>query len=250
MNSNEEKRPFYEPLIDFYRMNKLAINFVIIALALMAFLCWINKCWAEIISTIVSLPAFVLSFFVIKAVTISRGNLEAYHKRMTLAEKMNKQEQEKVKKEFEENLSKIKNTYSSTFKLYIRNVKNKTSIAPPVINKCKQSFNDLRDFYLQTYKYVYKQLHDTDGNLGSLVDYIDDGKVDILTKSDFDTMRDFFERIVPDENFIMVESVEGNAFNIPNFSQLDMVFGDDLDLFGKYLDSCMSIQHLLEGGLE
>ncbi|SFG78014.1 hypothetical protein [Oribacterium sp. WCC10] len=236
-------------LKDFWVMNWRVMLLVVGITIVMVVLYFINQSLVEAISNITALPAFIISFFVINAVTISRGNLEAYHKKKTLTESINRQRQQEVKKVFDDSLSQVRNNYQK-YKTYIRNKRNKTEISPSMVNQCQSEFNTLRDFYLQTFDYVKGQICDTDGNLGMLADYVDDNNDYVLRKEEFDFMKEFFEReIIPNEYFVVSEGQGSNTSEDAKLETLENVFGDQRDVFGKYLKICQSIQSSLEGDL-
>ena len=237
---------------DFFAMNKTAIIVVLVLLAGMIYLNLTDKALAETVSNVVSVPSFIISFFVINAITISRGNLEAYHKKKLLDEDANKQRWEEVKLVFDDQLCDVKNLYKSHYLIYIRNKRNKTNILPANVNKCKNSFNKLRDFYLETYEYVRRIVDDTDSELGLLNEYVDDKNDISLSMKDFELMQVFFEKtVVPKEYFVLDDVSEENAEEFEKkLETLEEVFGTPNSIFEKYLKICQSIRNKSEGGIE
>ncbi len=240
--SSEKKEDKGKYFWEFFSMNKGAIITSVVITVLMIGLYFWNASILEAFSLIVAFPAFILSFFVIKAVTISRESLEAYHKRKMISESIHRQNLVTVKKIFDDELSEVCQLYRNNYLIFIRNKRNGTAVNLQMINTCKKEFNKIRDFYINTYDYVKDKLNETNVNIGELNNYAD--KYDGLNSNDFEVMKDFFlNKITPNDYF-----VEEDPNMDSKLQELEKVFGDQRNLFGNYLQICKYLDSCFEEG--
>lgn len=232
MKELREKQSVLKSLKDFFVMNRIVIIINVIFIIIMTILFRLYKGLVEDISTILAVPSFLVTFFVINAVTITPNSLEAYHRRKTMDDAIAKQELEDIIKKFSNELLPITRKYSQ-YKTYIRNQKNNHLVNKPLANTCSSGFFELRDFYLGTYKFVRKHMNGEDDKLGFLTKIMDNER--ILSVEEYDELYDFFlGKVNPEELF--AESIDDEKIRM-----LENVFGDKKDLFANYLSTCRII---------
>ncbi|WP_186309489.1 hypothetical protein [Macrococcoides caseolyticum] len=142
----------YEKVKAYFFRNKIVLLlFLLLILILTGINFWFNHILNDI-SVILAIPSFLISFFVLNSLNITKYDLEDFYTKRKLKDAHH----EEMKNEFvnynNEHINVIKNSIND-YEKYLRQIKASRKCNQQLINKCK-NYLDLIEFYKKTIKFI------------------------------------------------------------------------------------------------
>ena len=201
---------------------------VIVVISVLYFCCDISRSIIDSIASILAIPSLMLSFIVLKVIDIKPENLDAYHHLRMMKDNEKKENKKQAEKAFEDNLNAIKELNKKYCQFY-SNIKNDRDTAKSVINQCIEGQENLREFFEETKKYIFKDFLPEIKNLGEL-ETIDNIIVSIVALKDEDLLSKKLNKIK--KELFTKDQLSKNDKKL-----LKLLFGNN-GLMQKYLDTC------------